>query len=468
MRSAAVEKVDVEEALLKLEEDHSDSKQVVFTYVDALKLPRFEYESVRKSMNRVAEEKVKLHGNADDKANMLRERWQLLFQRMSRSALFAPPPVNSPDQEYYEITHIEALIGRPGTKLIFGMLTQMVEGKWFIEDTNSHVEISLENADLTTGLFVENCMVLAQGELVDEVFYVSTLGLPPPESREETLNTFPQLEEFGLEMSTDSKKEREARKKRLMDEHAEDMIVILSDVHLDNPQVMTQLHTLFTGYHPSRPPLFVFCGSFTSRELGYGEEDAKLLQGYFSSLCDLILQFPGLVEESKFMFVPGSHDPVKGGEALPSPSIPDYFTSRLKEKLGERVIMASNPARFTYCNQEVVIFRHDLLHHMRRNCVVSPSVGETTEVSEHLVRTVIDQAHLCPLPQHKLPVYWCHDHALRLYPIPHALILADSVDQYHWNYEGAECFNPGSFACDSSFVVYWPGKAEKVEFSRIQ
>ena len=50
-----------------------------------------------------------------------------------------------------------------GVKCIFGMLTQLVEGKYFIEDHNSTVEIDLSEAQVTTGLFTDNCMVLAEG-----------------------------------------------------------------------------------------------------------------------------------------------------------------------------------------------------------------------------------------------------------------------------------------------------------------
>jgi len=74
-----VELVDVEEALLSLGTDSSDSKQELFTYVDAFKLPRFEYDPVRKTMVRVPSDKLKLYGTADDKANMLREVWILIF-----------------------------------------------------------------------------------------------------------------------------------------------------------------------------------------------------------------------------------------------------------------------------------------------------------------------------------------------------------------------------------------------------
>jgi len=79
--------------------------------------------------------------------------------------------------------------------------------------------------------------------------------------------------------------------------------------------------------------------------------------------------------------------------------------------------------------------------------------------SAQLVKTLVDQAHLCPLPLHVRPVYWQHDQALRLYPLPDVLVLADRFDSYHLSYEGCTAFNPGSFMLsDFSFMVYWPSR----------
>lgn len=90
-----------------------------------------------------------------------------------------------------------------------------------------------------------------------------------------------------------------------------------------------------------------------------------------------------------------------------------------------------------------------------------------------LVQTVLDQAHLAPLPLTVRPVLWDYDHALRLYPMPTTvsvpspppnrhlegptrctdlsaplvaqLVLADSFEPYKLVYERCLVFNPGSF-----------------------
>lgn len=64
---------------------------------------------------------------------------------------------------------------------------------------------------------------------------------------------------------------------------------------------------------------------------------------------------------------------------------------------------------------------------------------------EHLSVTLLQQSHLCPLPLEKQPIYWQHDHALRLYPVPSAVILADSsTPAASFTFEGCVCFNPVS------------------------
>ena len=38
-----------------------------------------------------------------------------------------------------------------------------------------------------------------------------------------------------------------------------------------------------------------------------------------------------------------------------------------------------------------------------------------------VVKSIIDQSHLCPLPQKVKPILSSFDHSLRLYPLPHSV-----------------------------------------------
>ena len=63
-----------------------------------------------------------------------------------------------------------------------------------------------------------------------------------------------------------------------------------------------------------------------------------------------------------------------------------------------------------------------------------------------LVGTICDQSHLAPFPLSVRPVAWEYDQALRLFPLPTALILADKYLPYDVTYEDCHVFNPSGFA----------------------
>ena len=103
--------------------------------------------------------------------------------------------------------------------------------------------------------------------------------------------------------------------------------------------------------------------------------------------------------------------------ALPRRALPEEFTKDLKKKVAH-ISFASNPCRIRFFTQEIVLFREDLIRKMQRHTVVTPSLDES-DISQQLVESICDQAHLCPLPLHVRPVYWDLDHTLRLTPLPH-------------------------------------------------
>lgn len=250
---------------------------------------------------------------------------------------------------------------------------------------------------------------------------------------------------------------------RQMEEAAEDAgFVILSDVHLDKPLVMQKLEQLFRGFSTAPPTAFIFIGNFTSRPFGQGYDDRDTLQRHFDELAKLIARFRDLRQQSRFVFVPGPSD-AGGSGVLPRPPLPVIFTQRLRNVL-PNAIFSSNPCRIRFYTQEIVIFRQNLLSQMRRHCVLPPTGN--ADVTYHLVKTVLEQGHLCPLHQNVMPVYWGFDHALWLYPLPDVCVLADHYDQYSEEFEGVTSLNPGPFPTDFAFVRYCPA-TRTTEFSRI-
>lgn len=316
---------------------------------------------------------------------------------------------------------------------------------------------------LTDGFVTEHSIMLVEGEMLDNVLQVHRMGNPIVETRNQamkilglTMNHFSSLSTLGQIQDLQVQERIHG---------VEGMFVILSDVHLDNSTVLEKLMTLLRGFQRMDPlPLFVLMGNFTSTV-----SHPKTVLGCFEELALLISKnFPRLAEKARFVFVPGPKDPGLG-QVLPRPPLPPSFRAPLQQRL-RNVSFASNPCRIRYFSKELVFFRHNVVSQLRRSCLWY-NKNESTS-TQHAVKTILDQGHLCPVS--KVPIYWQYDHALRLYPLPDAVILGDRVDQYYENYAECDAINPGPFDSDFSFVVYRPVATDEndtfksdVEFSQV-
>lgn len=345
----------------------------------------------------------------------------------------------------------------------------MEEGRYYLEDSTAQVPLDLsETLVLTDGFITENCIVLVEGEMVDGTLHVHRMGNPIVESRYDATNTIG-LVNSDLFHSISTIAELEKLREQEEQHGPDGMFVIMSDIHLDKPSVLEKLETLLEGFQNMDPlPVFVFMGNFRSTKVA----DPKMMIGSFEELANIICKFPRLQKEGKFVFVPGPND-VGMADILPRPPLPKYFTGALRSKLSH-AHFCTNPCRIRYFSKELVFFRQDTVHKLRRQCILKPRSGEAWV--QHTVKTVLDQGHLCPMPLASCPIYWQFDHALRLYPLPDALVMGDCVDQYYENYAECDAINPGPFSSDFSFVVYRPvasvdeeGQTRSdVEFSQIE
>ncbi|XP_062501135.1 DNA polymerase epsilon subunit 2-like [Corticium candelabrum] len=439
----------------------------VFEVIDAFRVPRLSYNIDRKKfvLNEAIESVLCLHASADAKAELFKERFTVLHQRTLRHELFTPPAAGASvgqQSKKFQLRPVEYLLGttsRLGRVIVLGMLIQLKEGKYFLEDPTGSVELDLSQATFHTGIFTEYCFVLAEGMYDDGIFHVSALGFPPAEASKATRSYFGNMNFFGGSSATSAKSSSYLAKVEA--ENPDAMFVFLSDVWLDQPKVMDKLRVLFSGYADMLPTAFVFCGHFCSAP--YGPEHARTVKKCFRELADLVCEFESLAENCRFVFVPGPLDPGPGN-ILPRPPIPDILTEDIRGRL-PLAVFASNPCRIQFCTQEIVVFREDITNKMCRNCVRFPSDKET--IPTHLVKTVNAQAHLCPLPLHVRPLYWSYDNALRVYPLPDLIVFADKYDPFQ--VENADCIsiNPGSFPKTKfQFKVYWPQR-RLVEDSQI-
>ncbi|KAJ1734688.1 DNA-directed DNA polymerase epsilon, subunit B [Coemansia sp. Benny D160-2] len=462
--AAGTESGPAEGVVLADSSNSNGSGSDLFSVISAYDVPPWWYDPGKKGFVHPFE-KADILSSAEAKAALFRQRYDLIRQRVMRNENFTP--ISFSDQEkdrFYTLSSIDSLQGRDGEHfLLFGMLSQLEEGKLFLEDKAGSIELDLSEMKSkhasVNGLFTESCFVLVDGYVEDAVFVVEEIGLPPPEARDRTRAAFPNTNLFGG--NAPLRTEAQLREIEVSNDGG---IIILSDVWLDQPETMAALRTLFEGFSHTAPPIaFVFIGDFSSTPFVAGSGDTAKYRDNMAALGQLIGSFPGIARTSHFVFVPGINDPWGQG-ALPRPPLAEFFTRRLGSRLA-RATFTTNPCRIKYCTHEIIIFREDLLKRIRRNSVLPPT--ESTEIAKHLVRTVVDQGHLCPLPQRIRPVYWAYDHAMRVYPAPDVLVLADRFDSYSVNYEGAQCINPGPFSAgDFSFFMYYP-VSRTAQYSRI-
>ena len=146
---------DVVEAVIEdLAKDDDDRAFESLSVVSAFELPLFRLNAVRKTFFLVDSESRSLHGDASDRAAMLRDRFQIMQHRMLRNALFSKSEFSSALQfggkgarpegsssssssggrgQKVEVTPIDSLIGTTGMKILLGLLSQRADGRYWLE-----------------------------------------------------------------------------------------------------------------------------------------------------------------------------------------------------------------------------------------------------------------------------------------------------------------------------------------------
>ncbi|KAL4448856.1 hypothetical protein ABPG77_007573 [Micractinium sp. CCAP 211/92] len=428
--------------------------QDVIQVVPAFNVPHVRYDPVRKLFHR-SSEVPRLQADATSKVQLYVNRFHLVQQRLKRNKLFRPAKFTNwaggAGQSECELTELKAMLGVVGEqRYVMGFLTQPEEGRYAIEDLSARLPVDLSEAEQTLGVFTQNCIVVAEGELrEDGVFKVAALGQPPPEARAQSLQALQGLDLFGGsppdERALLSWEER----------HAGDRIVVLSDVWLDRPDILDRLHTVFAGFSQlEQPPsLFVLMGPFQSYDAAAAAGRYPRMREHFAALGRVINQYPALRASSKFVLVPGPGD-VGPGISLPRPGLPQAIAAALQEAV-PNAVLASNPCRVRHGGSEIVLYRDNLQQRMRGLAILPPPPGDEAPLFEHVCATVLQQSHLCPVPLEYQPIYWEYDHALYAYPLPDALVLADDAPAASFEFDSCSCINPGSLAC-GTFAAYSP------------
>jgi len=197
--------------------------------------------------------KPKIFPGCEAKAKIYADRYHLLLQRLlldNRLVTEAEAAAGDLLEGQRVVTPVESLVGNPGRKLTFGLMTRVRDDRtrsWMIEDLHKvyPVELQLECGDLTDHLMTDGSFVLAEGEIVGDIFRIYSLEVPDAITRAASDNKdLVPRQAFGGNLSDEQLE--------LLQEHesaeTDGMYVILCEVHLDNPRVIEKLGDLFQGF----------------------------------------------------------------------------------------------------------------------------------------------------------------------------------------------------------------------------
>lgn len=459
--------------------ESSKSHQDIRKYIkvlDAFNLPKFEFDVHGKVFKQIACKTDALYDSSKDKIMFSLRRFNIVKQRLLRQ-------LRSENDQFSKIslTSIKSMKGINSPNLdrfAFGQITEMSEGTFFLEDPEDFIQLDFSGlADTPRDFVMEGGLFLLRGICSGPKFLVKSITAAPCEKRQDTLSmlTHPDISE-----ATNFAEPLHELKQ--MEEHAKNArFVIISEVWLDQPQVLERLKILFDGFNAQGrlPEFFILIGPFSSNPPKDGPRAWSHYQDLFDGFAEFIERIKN-VRQCRFVFVPAANDPGCVDALLPRPSIPEPIFDAWKRAKFD-FVAASNPCRIVYFTQEIVIFRHEITQQMRSkslNAQLIVNIGKSAEEQDYetqiqlsqdnamqmadhqkALKSCLDQSTLSPFSLASQTVLWDSDHSLSLYPIPDALITAERQNCYEFAYEDCKCANPGSFpSAEGSFLLYNPAQ----------
>jgi len=365
-------KIAIEECL---EPNKLKDTETVFNVIGAYDVPKIKFDVSRRKF--IIDDESSPISEARYKSLIFRRRYEMLWHRTLRQKQFLSSRFEKQDTVQTNLIPIECLLSeqRSGKVRVMGLLTQLREDEYHLEDTSGTVRIDLSDTDFQDTFVMEGCIAIASGVYKDGVLRVKNLDLPPIESSETSRSDFGDVNTFGGPSKLSL---RMSEKLQVYEESNQDgMIVFIAELWLDAPNVLQKFKMVLEGYMDYPPVAFVLCGHFLSSPKN--ASSARVLAHGFKNLADIIAQYANLKESSRFVFVPGPQD-LGSPKIFPKPPLPKCIVERFVETL-PNAIFTTNPCRIQYCTKEIVVLREDMLTKMCRNALRLPKEEHFKHVS---------------------------------------------------------------------------------------
>lgn len=370
------------------------------------------------------------------RTSMLRRRLASTYQRVKTYPLFN----RGQGDDFVELCSINELEGRSGERCVLGMLTSPDGANYFIQDFGGLVKIDLAEAEYNTGFYPLSCIVIAQGIFRNDTFFVKSLAQPTLQQR----SLYPhKVDLFGGSTLIEAAKTDSTLPVFRCEFPDSAQIVVLSNLYLDNSEVLEKIELMLQGFAHSPSVLFVMMGNFCSKAMYTPQELIDL----FTVLAHVIDKFPEYRTTASWLLIPGPSD-IGLGPAMPRDSLPPNITAPLAHI--PNLVSSSNPTRVLFAGKEFVFARANCARMLQKTSIVEPNWSENSLVEVHFVHTVLKQAHLVPLPN--APLNWDFDFALELYPLPSVVVYGENMDYFMHSLEGCTMVNPGVFGKNFIFV----------------
>lgn len=172
LESINIEQKHIEKAINELNNTGLDEGESVFSVINAFEVPKFVFNTQNKKFERKTETR-KILAKPSLKPGYLRNRYAMLLQKTQRHELFSPVIVEKAEEvKKFKLLFVENLLSNSSVKeaVVLGLLTQLTEGKFYIEDPTGSVLLDLSAAKFHSGFFCEGCFVLAEGSFDEGVF----------------------------------------------------------------------------------------------------------------------------------------------------------------------------------------------------------------------------------------------------------------------------------------------------------
>jgi DNA polymerase epsilon subunit 2 len=395
-------------------------------------------------------------GESESKIQTFRNQYLLHEEMLFKNAVNFTRIVREDPAGMIEVPYINNLLGISKELRIFGILEKKEDLNYYLEDTTKSVKLQLKESPVERGkgFFLEGNIVIAKGSSGKDAFTVKEMQHPPifrqsgiKISEFDHFGAYSFIKKKIMKFKSTQEEYSLTQVNEAINQSAliyqdtgqvdKEVIIVVSNVHLDNPKIMPKLKELFEGIEKLKPRMFVVMGNWVSQP----QISSSELKACFSQFAQAISEFEFLSTKTWWTLIPGLEDPGISN-IFPKKQLPECLVDILKKKVAN-VVSATNPCRMSFLGKEMTFCRYNVLQHFKKFAVF-PTIGGEQD-SFNMAYTILAQKTLVPISSSHIPVVWDFAHSLSFYNPPNYMILADICTDYVQKIEGTFVINTGNF-----------------------